>query len=70
MSTADNVDGEIERDTTVVDSNTVQITIRGRPVSLNIPKQYQSHYDPKKQVSTTSILNIIIETSNLFTLII
>lgn len=45
---SDNVDDD--REAKRVDENTVQIFIRGRPVSLDIPRQYQANYDKEKQV--------------------
>ena len=51
-----------ERETRKIDKDTIEITIRGRAIALNIPKQYQPDYDIDAEVrlSSPSIMFILI----------
>ena len=39
------------RETRKIDKDTIEITIRGRPITVNIPLQHQADYDIKAEVS-------------------
>ena len=38
------------RETRKIDKDTIEITIRGRPITVNIPLQYQADYDINTEV--------------------
>ena len=40
------------RETRKIDKDTIEITIRGRPITVHIPLQYQADYDVKAEVSS------------------
>ena len=41
------------RETRKIDKDTIEVTIRGRPISLYIPQQYQADYDVEAEVRLT-----------------
>ena len=44
------VEGVGARETRKIDKDTIEITIRGRPITVNIPLQYQADYDITTEV--------------------
>ena len=45
------------RETRKIDKDTIEITVRGRPITVNIPLQYQADYDINKEVSRVSLVS-------------
>ena len=47
------------RETRKIAKDTIEITIRGRPITLNIPLQYQADYDITKEVRPSHIMMLL-----------
>ena len=43
------------RETRKIDKDTIEITIRGRPITVHIPLQYQADYDVTAEVSSETL---------------
>ena len=58
------VAGALER--RKIDKDRIEITIRGRPITVNIPLQYQADYDINKEVRLPQYLSLTILSLSMF----
>ena len=60
------VEGVGARETRKIDKDTIEITIRGRPITVNIPLQYQADYDINTEVRLPQCPSLTILSLSMF----